>query len=100
MLLLKRGGNAVNFTQLRATVSLISKISNGLDGLGVNWISRFIDRHPEIHSKIGRKLDYQRAQAVTIDNIQHFFVLLQSLITQFNIKGRRDTRITLPVAQR
>ena len=48
---LEQAGNAPNHAQLREMASLISRISGGSGTVGVNWVSRFLSRHPPVHTK-------------------------------------------------
>jgi hypothetical protein len=36
--------------------ALVSKDFGGLDRVGINWVHRFLKRHPEIHTKVGVKV--------------------------------------------
>lgn len=80
------GGNAINHAQFREAVLLVCQVANGPSKVGKDWIYRFLRRHPEVKTKIGQKLDHQRAQASTIDTIQAFFTQLQTLVSQYDIK--------------
>jgi hypothetical protein len=81
-------GNAINHAQLRAMVLLICRVSGGSTRLGRHWIYRFIHRHPEIATKIGRKIDHERVQAVTPDIVQAFFTQVAATVSNYQVKVR------------
>jgi hypothetical protein len=85
---LEATGNAVNHAQLQAMVLLICRVSGGPTRLGRHWIYRFIRRHPEIATKIGRKIDHQRVQAVTPDVVQAFFTQIETAVSDYGVKVR------------
>jgi hypothetical protein len=57
---LERAGNAPNHALVREMASLISRVSGGPQSLGQNWVQRFLKRHPEIHTKVGVKIESLR----------------------------------------
>jgi hypothetical protein len=83
---LEASGNAVNHVQFRAMVQLICQLTGGPSTLGVNWTHRFLQRHPEVRSKIGQKIDHLRVQGVTSESVQSFFTRLENAISNFNVK--------------
>lgn len=62
---LEAQGHPPSFTQLRELVTLVQDDSGSTIRIGQHWISRFIQRHPEIHSKVGRKIHGLRSQSTT-----------------------------------
>jgi hypothetical protein len=44
--------------------------------LGVHWVYRFIQRHPELQSQYNRKYDYQRAKCEDPKTIRAWFRLV------------------------
>jgi hypothetical protein len=62
---LEAGGFAPSHAQLREMAALVSKDSGGPDRVGNNWVDRFLKRHPEIHTKLGVKIDAQRLRNTT-----------------------------------
>lgn len=64
------GGNTINHTQIREIALLILQVTNGPTTVGKEWTYRFLKRHPEIKTKMGKKLDQQKAQTpTTIDDV-------------------------------
>lgn len=70
---LEAGGYAPGHAQIREMAALISKESGGPESVGVNWVSRFIKRHPEIHTKLGVKIDAQRLKNTTPEALEAWF---------------------------
>jgi hypothetical protein len=60
---------------------LVSKISGGPVTIGINWVSRFLHRHPEIHTKVGIKIDAQRLQNATPAVLETWFAKLKGIQT-------------------
>ena len=58
---------------------LVSKVSGGAARLGNNWVPRFLHRHPEVHTKIGIKIDALRLQTTTPAALEAWFTKLQEL---------------------
>lgn len=63
----------------------VESASNLAPTLGVNWVSRFIDRHPELKSRYNRKYDYQRAKCEDPEVIRAWFRLVQNTIAKYGI---------------
>jgi len=53
------GGFAPSHAQNLEIAALVRKDSGGPDSVGINWVHRFLKRHPEIHTKVGVKIDAQ-----------------------------------------
>jgi hypothetical protein len=53
-------------------VALVSKDSSGPDRIGNNWVDRSLKRHPEVHTKIGVKIDAQRLRNITPEALETF----------------------------
>lgn len=58
-------GYVPSHAHIRAMAILISEISGSPVTLGNNWVPRFLQRHPEIGTKVGRKLDALGLQNTT-----------------------------------
>jgi len=54
--------------------------------VGKNWITRFLDRHPDLATKFSTKLDRQRAHASCPRLLKDYFSKLSSIIRQHNLK--------------
>lgn len=79
---LETQGHAPTYTAIRELATIISTNSGGPEKIGHNWISRFIQRHPEIHSKVGKKIHALRLDTTTPEAITTWF-------TQFNTVRER-----------
>jgi hypothetical protein len=53
--------------------------------VGRHWVSRFLKRYPEYTLKRQKVLDLERKRAVSYENLQNWFQLLQDVITSFGI---------------
>jgi len=53
--------------------ALVSKDSGDPDRVGNNWVHRFLKRHPEIHTKLGVKIDAQRLRNTTPEALEAWF---------------------------
>jgi hypothetical protein len=99
---LEAQGHPPSFTQVRDLVIIIRGDSTGLLSIGHNWISRFINRHPEIHSKVGKKIHGLRLQSVTPKSLAHWFEHFNSVRERYqvpwdNIYNMDETGIALGV---
>jgi hypothetical protein len=83
---LEQAGNAPNHAQLREMASLISRISGGSGILGINWVSRFLSRHPDIHTKVGAKIESLRIQNTSPAALEEWFRLFRSVQQQYQVK--------------
>ena len=63
----------------------IAVASGSPQPLGHNWVPRFLARHPDIHSKIEKKLDALRAKNTTISQLKEYFDRLKRIIKMHNI---------------
>ena len=70
---LEAQGHAPTFTAIRELAAIVSTNSGGPKKVGHNWISRFLQRHPEIHSKVGKKIQAQRLDTTTLEAIEAWF---------------------------
>jgi len=53
---LEAQGHAPSFSQIRELIAAMNGASGGPTQVGKNWASRFLRRHPDIRSKVGRKI--------------------------------------------
>ena len=56
------------------------------DHIGQNWITQFLDRHPELAARYARRIDRQRVHANNPLSIKDHFRKLAALIRTHNIK--------------
>lgn len=80
-------GAPPSFAQVREFAGLISQASGGHSSVGVNWIQRFLKRHPEVQSKVGKPIEYLRAENASPEALQTFFDLFLRVMTKFNISS-------------
>jgi hypothetical protein len=65
---------------------LMSRLSGGPTQLGVNWVSRLFNRHPEIKSKVGVKIEALRVRNTNPESLQVWFDLVHDVIARRKIK--------------
>ncbi|KAI0999907.1 hypothetical protein K3495_g8287 [Podosphaera aphanis] len=66
----------------------VIRCGNSTDALpGKNWMTRFIKRHSSIKSKIGMKLERQRANSATEEGILEWIHRLKTVIDKHSIKS-------------
>ena len=70
---LEAQGHAPSFTAVRDLAGVVSRDSGGPNNVGKNWISRFLKRHPEIRSKVGRRISAKRANSTSPEAIAIWF---------------------------
>ena len=58
----------------------------GGEPVGKNWPSKFINRHPELKTRIRRPYDYQRAKCEDPEIIQGWFNLVHNTINKYGIQ--------------
>ena len=63
-------GASPSFAQVREFAGLISHASGGPSLVGHNWVARFLNRHKDIKSKVGRKTEYLRAENTSPQDLQ------------------------------
>ena len=78
-------GAPPSFAQVREFAGLISQASGGTSSIGVNWIQRFLIRHPELKSKVGRKIEYLRVENTSPEALQAFFDYFWAVMTHHHI---------------
>jgi len=82
---LEAQGHAPTFVQIRDLVVVILGVSDKPPTIGQNWIPRFIQRHPEIRSKVGRKIHALRLQTATPESLTTWFKHLNAVRERYNI---------------
>jgi hypothetical protein len=83
---LERAGHPPNHTQIREFVALICRASGSPTNVGKNWVPRFLQRHPDIKSKVGRKIESLRIQNTTPAALEDWFQLFQRVQDQYQVK--------------
>ena len=83
---LEAGGFAPSHAQVREMATLVSKDSGGLDRVGINWVHRFLKRHPEIHTKLGVKIDAQRLRNTTPETLEAWFEKFKEVKTKHQVE--------------
>lgn len=65
--------------------STVERITGGRVKPPANWIRRLLKRHPELKLGRPRKLDAKRGQAFNKTTVHGHFLLLEKIITEFDI---------------
>ena len=69
-----------------ADLLLAKRGSTRIDTVGLNWVTKFIKRHPDqLKSRFSRRYDYQRAKQENPRVIQQWFDLIQATIQKYGI---------------
>ncbi|OBS16486.1 hypothetical protein FPOA_12888 [Fusarium poae] len=66
-------GYAPSHSQVRATVAALLRQQGQGRTIGVHWISRFMKRHPDIETKIGRRQEASRFNSFTPKAVSWYF---------------------------
>ena len=82
---LEAQGYAPTFNTVRELAAVVSRSTGGPQKVGKNWLSRFIQRHPEVASKVGRKIDTRRVDNTTSEALETWFTRLRSIQMQYNV---------------
>ena len=77
--------HSVNYPQLREFVTLLVTSSGSNQKCGHNWISRFLQRRPEVKSKIGKKIDTLRVKNTSPEVLSPWFDRLYAIIQQLSV---------------
>jgi len=72
-------GYAPTHAQIRAIATGVLQATGDQQPLGMKWSTHFIRRHPAVKTKLGRRTDWQRIDAVTPASIELFFSLYQTV---------------------
>src|SRR5437762_2633629 len=72
-------GYAPTHAQVRAIASGILKQGGDDKPLGKKWSKHFLERHPAIKTKLGRRTDWERINAATPGNIRTLFKLYETV---------------------
>ena len=54
--------------------------------IGVNWVTRFINRHEDIRSRYTKRYDYQRALCEDPKKIGEWFQLVKNMVAKYGIQ--------------
>jgi Tc5 transposase DNA-binding domain len=84
---LEQQGHAPTHHQVWEMALQISIHSGGPSIIGVNWVSRFLRRHPALSTKIARRLDALRAKSINLEDLQAWYAYFQEQVTKYNIQS-------------
>lgn len=68
-----------------ANTMLRSKQPTSPQRVGINWVAKFVKRHPELSSVYNRKFDYQRAKCEDPKLISLWFKLVRDTIEKYGV---------------
>ena len=63
----------------------ILRIHDDCEPLGKKWVSHFIQRHPDVSSCIGKKIDAKRIQGTQPELVAQFYNLYEQLQMEYGI---------------
>src|SRR5436305_7902572 len=75
----------VNREQLYVVAELLAQLNEPNTRLGKNWLSRFINRHPDLKTSCNRGLDLKRITAAIPSQIEGWFTHVDDIVQRFNI---------------
>lgn len=76
----EQAGHAFNHAQLKDMAIIISKASGGRSRVGKHWATRFLQRHPEIHTKKGVTIASKRVYSFQSTEFTTWLSHLSSLM--------------------
>ena len=79
-------GFAISHPQLREFVIILSTSAGGPSRIDSEWIRRFLSRHPDLKTKIGKKLDVLRTENVTSASLTTWFNTLHGHMKRLRIE--------------
>lgn len=82
---LEAQGHAPSFNTVRELAGIVSANSGGPNKVGKNWIQRFLQRHVEIRSKVGKKIQSQRVDSTSPEALEAWFQRLYSVQQRYSI---------------
>ena len=71
-------GYAPSHSQVRATVAALLRQQGRERPIGVHWLARFIKRHPEIDTKVGKRQEASRFNSFTPMAVNWYFDIRES----------------------
>jgi Tc5 transposase DNA-binding domain len=75
----------INQTQLAVVAQAMARQNEPNARLGVNWISRFIKKRPELRTGKNQALSKSRIEAAIPSQIEGWFTHLSEIVLRFNI---------------
>jgi hypothetical protein len=81
----------VNHATIRQVAEFLTQQNDPTAELGINWVSRFIKRHPELSTGRNRAFEKSRIQAAIPQQLEGWYTHIQEVVTRFNI-APDDTR--------
>ena len=81
----ERLGHAPTHQRVREYAAKISGYSGQGSYIGKNWLTRFMTRHPDVRTKIGRKIDYQRVENTQPEILKPWFDAFEALVDQYQV---------------
>jgi len=82
----EHAGRAPNRKRLRGFAQLILMEGGDKTPLGARWVNRFLNRHPNVHTKNSAPLESARVRGSTKEAYEDFFQRLDQKIKSRNIK--------------
>ena len=95
-------GYGLSHAQVREFVTLLSTSTGGPSRLGANWVPRFLERHPSLKTKIGKRIDAARVNNANAEDLKRWYDRLHALksrlkVTLDNLYNCDETGIALGV---
>jgi hypothetical protein len=78
----------VNREQLHVVAEMLAQLNEPNARLGKNWLSRFLNRHPDLKTSRNRGLDLKRITVAIPSQIEGWFARVDDVVQRFNIHPR------------
>jgi 4-hydroxybenzoate polyprenyltransferase len=89
ILLEEATGRPASHADIRGMANAILREQGSTTPIGVNWASRFFQRHANrISMKSGTVIEIERVEAITVDNLAPWFHRLGELLNEYHINPR------------
>ena len=75
----------VNRGQLHVVAELLAQLNEPDARLGKHWLSRFLNRHPDLKTSRNRGLDSKGITAAIPSHIEGWFTHVNDVVQRFNI---------------
>ena len=78
----------INREELHVVAEMLAQLNKPNARLGKNWLSRFLDRHPDLKTARNRGLGSKRITAAIPSQIEGWFTHVDDVVQRFNIHPR------------
>lgn len=83
---LEAQGHAPSYRAVRDLAGIISESNGGPRRVGLNWLPRFLERHPDVKSKVGQKICAKRVNCTLPELLEPWFNDLKVVKVRYSIR--------------